>query len=116
MSARDHAAAVHESPQRRLHWPVLPAMRRVWFQLHWFIGITAGTVLIVIGLTGAILAFREECLDLLNPGVREVPAQAAPLLTPQQIVTALAHDGRRIASLTVFANTEGASKAAAKVS
>jgi sulfite reductase (NADPH) flavoprotein alpha-component len=116
MPTTDTAAAVHPSPPRRLKWPALPAMRNVWFQLHWFIGITAGTVLIVIGLTGATLSFREECLDLLNPGVRQVPAQAVPLLTPQQIAAALAQDGRRIASLTVYANTEGPARAAARVS
>jgi sulfite reductase (NADPH) flavoprotein alpha-component len=90
-------------------------MRRVWFQLHWFIGISAGTVLVVIGLTGAILCFREECLDLLNPGVRSVPARPAPLLTPQQLTAALVQDGRRIASLTISAQDDGASRAAAKV-
>ena len=36
-----------------------PSLRQLWFQLHWLIGITAGTVLIVIGLSGAVLWFRE---------------------------------------------------------
>ncbi|MDZ4359838.1 MAG: PepSY domain-containing protein, partial [Variovorax sp.] len=54
-------------------------LRRVWFQIHWFIGITAGSVLVVIGLSGATLSFRAEITDLLNP----IPAAlAAPLAPP----------------------------------
>lgn len=85
-------------------------MKKLWFQLHWFIGITAGTVLMVIGLTGATLAFRDELLDLLNPGVRQVAVQNAPLQTPQQILQAakLAHPQGRINSIIVY-STPGAS-------
>ena len=53
----------------------LPSLRAVWFQLHWFVGITAGTLLAVIGLTGAIMAFEDELLDVLNPGVMTVDAE-----------------------------------------
>ena len=34
--------------------------KKIWFQLHWFVGITAGTVLIVIGLSGAVFGPSEE--------------------------------------------------------
>lgn len=63
-------------------------MKKLWFQLHWFVGITAGTVLMVIGLSGATLAFREQILDALNPGVRTVAVQSAPVLAPQQFALA----------------------------
>lgn len=63
-------------------------MKKLWFQLHWLVGISAGTVLMVIGLTGATLAFREQILDALNPGVRNVAVQSAPVLGPQQIMLA----------------------------
>jgi len=54
--------------------------KKIWFQLHWFVGITAGTVLIVIGLSGAVFSFHEEILGWLNPGTASVPARdAAPL-------------------------------------
>lgn len=85
-------------------------MKKLWFQLHWFVGITAGTVLIVIGLTGAILAFREEVLDWLNPGVRNVAAQSAPVLAPPQIAQAarLLHPHERVASIILY-DTPGSS-------
>jgi sulfite reductase (NADPH) flavoprotein alpha-component len=85
-------------------------MKKLWFQLHWFVGITAGTVLMVIGLTGATLAFREQLLDALNPGVRNVPVQNAPVLGPQQIMLAAKapRPDARILSLT-FYDTPGVS-------
>lgn len=85
-------------------------MKKLWFQLHWFVGITAGTVLMVIGLTGATLAFREQLLDALNPGVRNVVVQDAPMLGPQQIMLAAkaARPDARILSLT-FYDTPGVS-------
>lgn len=80
-------------------------MKKLWFQLHWLVGITAGTVLIVIGLTGAILAFRDELLDVFNPGVTSVAARQAPVLAPPQVADAVrrAHPASRISSITVYA-------------
>nr|WP_315258563.1 sulfite reductase flavoprotein subunit alpha [uncultured Duganella sp.] len=85
-------------------------MKKLWFQLHWFVGITAGTVLMVIGLTGAILAFREQILDALNPGVRNVAVQNAPVLSPQQFAQAarLAKPHERVTSIILY-DTPGSS-------
>jgi sulfite reductase (NADPH) flavoprotein alpha-component len=88
--------------------------RRVWFQIHWFIGITAGTVLVVIGLTGAILSFREEIVDAMNPGLSHPgPAPGAVALPPPALLAALEArlDGRRVNALTVFADTGRAARA-----
>ena len=41
-------------------------MRSILFRIHWFIGITAGLVLLVVGATGAILAVQPEVQDALN--------------------------------------------------
>ena len=85
-------------------------MKKLWFQLHWFVGITAGTVLMVIGLTGAALAFREQILDALNPGVRNVAVQSAPVLGPQQVLLAAkaAKPHERITTIMLY-DTPGAS-------
>jgi len=81
----------------------------VWFQLHWFIGITAGTVLVVIGLSGATLAFKDELLDLMNPGVRHVPVETRAPLTPGQLSSiAAAEHGQRVASITLYAEAGAA--------
>lgn len=89
-------------------------LRRVWFQIHWFIGITAGTVLVVIGLTGAALSFREEIVDALNPGwSHPAAALGAVALTPPVLLSTLEArlDGRRVNALTVFADTGHAARA-----
>lgn len=80
----------------------LPTLREVWFQLHWFVGITAGTLLAVIGLTGAILAFEDEIVAAINPGVFSVAPEQTPLLGPEQILQAArqARPDERVASLT----------------
>jgi sulfite reductase (NADPH) flavoprotein alpha-component len=46
--------------------------KRVLFQLHWFLGITAGTVLMIMGVTGATLAFQDEILQGMNPSLQQV--------------------------------------------
>lgn len=90
-----------------------PTLRQVWSQLHWLIGITAGSVLFVIGLSGATLAFREELLDLLNPGVRTVPVRQAARLAPDQVLQAVraAHPDGRVAALTLYAAPDAAVRA-----
>lgn len=54
--------------------------KNFWFQTHWLFGITAGIVLAVMGVTGALLSFEQEILRLLNPSVMTVEAEAD--LTP----------------------------------
>ncbi|MGK5065349.1 PepSY domain-containing protein [Janthinobacterium sp. LB3P112] len=91
--------------QRRWHW----SWKQVWFQLHWFIGITAGTVLVIIGLSGATLAFKEELLDVMNPGVRHVAVETRAPLTPGQLSNiAAAEHGQRVASITMYAEAGAA--------
>ncbi|MGF6115303.1 sulfite reductase (NADPH) flavoprotein alpha-component [Janthinobacterium lividum] len=94
------------APQpRRWHW----SWKQVWFQLHWFIGITAGTVLVIIGLSGATLAFKDELLDVINPGVRHVAVETRAPLTPAQLGNiAAAEHGQRVASITMYAEAGAA--------
>ena len=84
--------------------------KKILFQVHWFIGITAGTILMAIGVTGAVLSFRDEILDLINPGVLHVTPIQQAVLTPQQVLERLyvADPGKRVANLTLT-NEPGAS-------
>lgn len=47
-------------------------LKNVLFQLHWFLGITAGSVLAIMGITGATLAFQDEILRSMNPSLEHV--------------------------------------------
>jgi len=81
----------------------LPAFRQVWFQLHWFFGITAGTVMIVIGLSGAVLGFREEIADAVTPGSRHVPVAGAALDAPALAEAVAERFGQRpVGTITLF--------------
>lgn len=44
--------------------------RRLWLQVHLYLGLSAGAVFAVIGLTGSILAFRPELDVRLHPELR----------------------------------------------
>lgn len=78
--------------------------KKIWFQVHWFIGITAGTVLMAIGVSGAILSFDDEILDWINPGIIHVTVQQSPILTPPQLLAHLQTTlpERRISTVTVY--------------
>ena len=64
-------------------------LKKIWFQIHWFLGITAGTLLVVVGITGATLSFEDEVLEWLNPGVVTVAPHPQATLTPGQIIDRL---------------------------
>lgn len=55
-------------------------LRKVLFQTHWFVGITLGLVLSMLGITGALMAFDREISDALLGAHRELPATSALLL------------------------------------
>ena len=60
--------------------------RTILFQIHWFLGITAGLVLAMMGVTGALMSFEDELITALNPGIVTVtPSDAAPLSAPALI-------------------------------
>ncbi|KPX93616.1 Sulfite reductase flavoprotein, alpha-component [Pseudomonas amygdali pv. mori] len=76
-------------------------MKKVLFQLHWFFGITAGLVLTLMGITGALYSFEDEILDVLNPDVLLVQERTATL-PPIELVHRLeAATGLSVAILRV---------------
>ena len=56
--------------------------RRILLKIHLYLGLTAGAFLIVLGLTGAIIAFEGEIPHWLHPGLFSVQPGPAPL--PEQ--------------------------------
>ncbi|MEC3949165.1 sulfite reductase flavoprotein subunit alpha [Sphingobium sp. HWE2-09] len=41
--------------------------KTILFQIHWFLGITAGLVLALMGVTGASMSFEDEISEALSP-------------------------------------------------
>ena len=56
--------------------------KKVFFQIHWFLGITAGLILSVMGVTGAIYSYDQQILKMINQQSYVVQAEATPKLTP----------------------------------
>src|SRR5882724_3068212 len=60
--------------------------KKIAFQLHWLMGITAGIVLAIVGVTGAALSFQDELLEALNRGVLTISPQSPPPLRMHELV------------------------------
>ena len=55
------------------------------FQLHWLLGITAGTVLMLIGVTGGLMSFQEDILGGLNAD-QVAHFQSEERLSPPELI------------------------------
>jgi sulfite reductase (NADPH) flavoprotein alpha-component len=60
--------------------------RQILFQVHWFLGITAGFVLALMGVTGATMSFEDEIMAALSPGVVTIAPPGAPRLLPDVLI------------------------------
>jgi len=77
--------------------------RQILFQVHGFLGITAGFVLALMGVTGATMSFEDEIMAALSPGVVTIAPSGAPRLSPDALIArASAHrGGLTVTSLTM---------------
>ncbi|WP_159973613.1 sulfite reductase flavoprotein subunit alpha [Pseudomonas sp. 8Z] len=60
--------------------------KKVLFQLHWLLGITAGLVLAIMGITGALYSFEGELLRALNAERWQIQALEQGPLAPVELV------------------------------
>jgi sulfite reductase (NADPH) flavoprotein alpha-component len=57
------------------------------YRLHWLLGITAGVVLSLMGVTGAAMAFEDEIMTGLSHGIVDVPVRTAdPVIPPDALL------------------------------
>ena len=83
-------------------------LRRAWFQIHKWLGISLAILIIPISLTGAVLVWHDWLDEQVNP--QRYPAVAAPLLQPSAYASAaaaLAQPGERVATI-IFPEKAGA--------
>jgi sulfite reductase (NADPH) flavoprotein alpha-component len=90
-------------------------LKKILFQIHWFVGITAGTLLMMVGVTGAVLSFSDEITDVLNPGVMHIARharQSTPILEAPQLFAQIqaANPDRPILALTLANDDAGSAE------
>lgn len=77
--------------------------KKILFQLHWFMGITAGLILSIIGVTGALYSYDSQILKWINPESYTVQVEQREKMTPEQLFTHFSqqHPEIKINSITV---------------
>lgn len=75
--------------------------KRVFFQIHWFLGITAGIVLALMGVTGASMSFEDEISEALSPRLYAPGVPAGADLSPDRLIARIEadHPGYYVARL-----------------
>lgn len=96
--------------------------KKILFQLHWFFGITAGLILSIMGVTGAIYSYEQPIQKWLNPDSYTVQVENRAKLTPTEIyqhfqstqpkikINSITIDQARDASSSINIEKEGARK------
>ena len=86
-------------------------LKKVLFQLHWLLGISAGLVLALIGVTGALYAFEGEIMGTLNPEVLRVEVREAGILSPAELVGKIeAAQEKKVSGLWVDTQADSAAR------
>jgi uncharacterized iron-regulated membrane protein len=66
----------------------LKSQRRLWFQVHLYLGLTLGLILSVVSLTGSVLVFWMEIDEFLHPEMIRVAApKGAPYRSLEEIAS-----------------------------
>ncbi|MBD8008415.1 PepSY domain-containing protein [Acinetobacter pecorum] len=78
-------------------------IKKTFFQIHWFLGITAGLILSIMGVTGAIYSYEQQILKWMNSDSYTVQVQQRDKLTPAQLYQHFNHTApdMKINSITV---------------
>jgi uncharacterized iron-regulated membrane protein len=80
----------------------IPALRTVLFRLHWALGLTAGLVLALMGLTGALMSYEEAITAFANRDRLVVAAADRPALLPTALAARIAAQaGHPVSTLTL---------------
>lgn len=79
-------------------------LRKIWLNVHLSIGLIAGAVFVLIGLTGSILAFREEIDAWLNADLQTValPVEGTATYRPLDEILAAAKAATPLDGKAIF--------------
>lgn len=83
-------------------------LKKIMFQLHWFLGISAGLVLAVMGGSGALYSFEGEIVRALNAERWQIRAGEQGRLEPAELVARIeAASGDKVTGLWVDGRHDG---------
>lgn len=66
-------------------------LKKIFFQIHWFMGITAGLILSIMGVTGAIYSYDQQILKWINTDSYVVQVENRDKLTPAELYLHFQH-------------------------
>ncbi|MFN3771252.1 MAG: PepSY domain-containing protein [Ectopseudomonas guguanensis] len=82
--------------------------KKIIFQLHWFFGISAGLVLAIMGITGALYSFEGEITRALNAERWQIQRSEQGWLEPAELVARIeSASADRVASLWLDSRHDG---------
>ena len=78
-------------------------LRTILFRTHWALGLTAGLVLALMGVTGALMSYEEAIVGALNAPARAVESGDRPRLSPEALIARAEawQPGLRVRGLTI---------------
>lgn len=83
-------------------------LKKILFQVHWFVGITLGTLLAFSGLTGGLMAFGPELTDFFSGAYQKVAVQTNGPLSVNELYTKVraAHPDKTITQLMIYVDPQ----------
>jgi sulfite reductase (NADPH) flavoprotein alpha-component len=75
--------------------------KRICLQLHWLIGISAGLVLAIMGLTGGMYSFSSELIQLIDPQITRVNPGTSVALSPAILLERVSQHSPDVSSLSL---------------
>ncbi|AWN34499.1 PepSY-associated TM helix domain-containing protein [Methylobacterium radiodurans] len=78
-------------------------LRTILFRTHWALGLTAGLVLALMGVTGALMSYEEAIVEALNARTAAVEAGDRARLGPEALVARIEAQvpGQRVTALSI---------------
>ncbi|MBN1838595.1 MAG: PepSY domain-containing protein [Campylobacterales bacterium] len=62
--------------------------KKIWFYTHWLLGLVAGFILVIVGVSGALLSYEKEIMGLMNQKSFRIEASANEKLSPNVLLNA----------------------------
>lgn len=87
-----------------------PMFKRTCSQIHWLLGLSAGLVLALMGITGGIYGFADELIAYADPQITKVRPTAGGTLPAPVLLARISASHPHVSSLTLSADPSAAAR------